>query len=159
MLHLILKCSIILKVFEETMKRLTYFFLAALLFTANLLALKASLVSAEPVNLIPNPSVETSNGSVPLSWANSKQGRNTAVFTYLNTGRTGNRSLEINMTQRSTGNARWYFSAVNVNPSTTYTYSDWYKSNKTTYLQPVITRTDGSITNMSQTRVPVSADW
>ncbi|HLG90997.1 MAG TPA: Ig-like domain-containing protein, partial [Candidatus Saccharimonadales bacterium] len=142
------------------MKRIISTLIALLFIATNALPLMGSgVVSADPINLIPNPSVESETSGNPTSWANSKQGTNTVAFSYLNTGHTGSRSLEINMTNRSSGSARWYFSPVNVTPNTTYTYSDWYKSNKTTYLQPVITRTNGRTTNMTQTSVAASTDW
>jgi len=143
-----------------SMKRIIQIFFALLFAAINTLPLASSgIASAEPINLIPNPSVESETSGQPTDWTHSKQGNNTATFTYLSNGHIGNRSLEINMTQRSSGNARWHFTPVDVTPNTTYTYSDWYKSNKTTYLQPVITRTDGSTTNMAQTNVPSSTDW
>jgi len=146
--------------FRRDMNRITSVLLAAMFVAANMIPIMGSRVAvAEPVNLVPNPSVESATNGSPANWTNSKQGTNTVTFSYLNTGHTGSRSLEVNMTQRSSGNARWHFTQVNVSPNTTYTFSGWYKSNRTTYIQPVVTRTNGGTTNMAQTSVAASANW
>ena len=88
------------------MNKLTSLVLALVFALVNTLPLMGSgVVSADPVNLIPNPSVESETSGKPTSWTNSKQGTNTTTFTYLNTGHSGSRSLEINMTKRSSGSA------------------------------------------------------
>lgn len=90
---------------------------------------------AEPVNLIPNPSVETPaiDNTQPSNWFKSKWGTNSATFSYINNdANTGNRSLQVNMTQRSSGDAKWYFNHTAVKPAQKYTFSNYYKSNVAT---------------------------
>lgn len=131
--------------------------LTVFLSVALMVTLLTSAVTAS--NLISNPSVEINSGGLPTSWGNSKTGTNTTTFSYLNTGHTGSHSLNIDMTKRTSGNARWYFTPVNVLPNTTYTFSDWYQSNMTTYALPVVTTTNGGSTNLTRTTVASSATW
>ncbi len=115
-----------------------------------------------PTNLINNSSVETvdpTNSALPQGWTNTKSGNNTTTFSYLNTGHTGNRSLQIQMTKRSSGNAEWTFNQVNVSPNTTYTFSDWYQSNVGTQMIAVVTRTGGGTTTVVNTPQTASSTW
>ncbi len=80
-------------------------------------------------NLIANPSMEIANGSAPADWQTDQWGTNTAKFSYVtNDGYTGSASVKVQITSYSSGDAKWYFKPVAVQPDTTYTYSDYYKS-------------------------------
>jgi hypothetical protein len=106
------------------------------------------LTSAAPANLIANPSVETANtsGTLPLSWNQGQWGTNTTAFTYKTTeGNTGTKSLYINTTKYTNGDAKWYFSDVAVKPNQQYTYSEFYKSNVATEIDAQYTDTTGHL--------------
>jgi peptidoglycan/xylan/chitin deacetylase (PgdA/CDA1 family) len=126
---------------------------------AALAALSPAVLRAATTNLIANPSVEDSSNSIPLNWSNAKTGTNTTAFNYLNTGHTGAHSLQVQMTNRSSGNAKWYFTPVNVNPNTKYTFSDWYESNVANHLQVVVTSTNGATSNVATSTPAASAAW
>lgn len=80
-------------------------------------------------NLVPNSSLEIiQNANTPADWQSSSWGTNTATFKYLNTGHTGNHSIQVNMTSYSSGDANWYYNDVPVTAGTTYEFSDWYQS-------------------------------
>ncbi|MES2630960.1 MAG: polysaccharide deacetylase family protein [Patescibacteria group bacterium] len=81
-------------------------------------------------NLVPNPSLETSLGSpaAPANWVSSKWGTNTTSFTYPTNGRTGTRSVQIQITSRTDGDAKWYFEPVTVQPNKSYDVTSYYKS-------------------------------
>ncbi len=96
-------------------------------------------------NVVPNPSVETAAGSAPQSWLNNKWGTNTATFSYPNTGRTGSKSVRVDMASRSSGDAKWYFAAVPVVPGKTYDYSNYYMSNVSTELDAMYTLNNGTV--------------
>jgi peptidoglycan/xylan/chitin deacetylase (PgdA/CDA1 family) len=113
-------------------------------------------------NLVPNPSVETpdsANPTKPQNWTNAKTGTNTTAFNYLNTGHSGGRSVQVQMTKRSSGNAKWYFNPVNVSPNTAYKFSDWYQSSVATHYQVVVTRTNGKTVNVASGSVAKSTAW
>ncbi len=106
------------------------------------------LVSALGTNILANPSVESANtsGTLPLSWNQDKWGTNTTAFTYKTTeGHTGTKSLYINMTKRTSGDAKWNFSSLAVTPGKKYTYSEFYKSNVATEIDIEYTDTAGNL--------------
>ncbi len=145
------------------MKRFTSLF-TSVVFAISIIVLIAPLrVSALPVNLIPNSSVETvsaTNSTLPDSWLSGKWGTNTATFTYDATGRTGLRSAKINMTSYTNGDAKWYFSPQAVTPGSTYSYSGYYQSTVST--STVAQFDNGSGTYQYQnltTSIPISASW
>ncbi len=101
---------------------------------------------AATANLIANPSVETANsaGTLPISWEKEKWGANTVTFDYKNNdGHSGSRSLYVNMTQRTRGDAKWYFTNIPVKPNQKYTYSEFYKSNVRTEIDVEYLSTSG----------------
>lgn len=112
-------------------KKVAHAFLAALI---SFLALApVSTAFAVGPNLVNNASVETAAGSLPANWNQDKWGTNTASFTYkADEGHTGTKSLMVNMTKYTSGDAKWYFAHIPVKPSTKYTYSEFYKSNVAT---------------------------
>lgn len=82
-------------------------------------------------NLIPNPSVEipSTDPNLPLSWnKGSLWGDLSANYTYETTGQNGTRSLGITITRYTSGDAKWYFDPIIIEPSKTYAFSDYYKS-------------------------------
>ncbi|HSW99155.1 MAG TPA: polysaccharide deacetylase family protein [Candidatus Saccharimonadales bacterium] len=107
------------------MKRLVSLFLSLLTVAFGLLpAVRAAAASP---NLVANPSAETStNGTTPDSWQTGKWGTNNATFTWATTGHTGTRSLKVQMTSYTDGDAKWYFTPVNVTAGSTYNLSEWY---------------------------------
>jgi peptidoglycan/xylan/chitin deacetylase (PgdA/CDA1 family) len=130
------------------------FFLASLIPLANTLAADS--------NLIANSSVETANssGTLPVSWNQNKWGTNTASFTYMNgDAYAGSRSLHINMTQRSSGDAKWMFAHIPVKPSQKYTYTEFYKSSVATEVDIEYLNTSNKYTYKWLNTTVVSANW
>jgi peptidoglycan/xylan/chitin deacetylase (PgdA/CDA1 family) len=140
------------------MKRLK-FLLAALIATVAV-SLPVYLASADPTNLIANASVETATGTNPANWTANKWGTNTTALTYENTGRTGSKSVKVNMTARTSGDAKWMHDAVNVASNKTYAYSGYYKSNVNTKIVLQYTTTTGTFTYADLVTVnPSATDW
>jgi peptidoglycan/xylan/chitin deacetylase (PgdA/CDA1 family) len=86
-------------------------------------------------NLVANPSVETAstnNSAIPASWSQDAWGTNTHTFSYLTTGHTGSRSLQVQITKYTSGDAKWSFAPVAVTSGTTYTFSDYYQASVAT---------------------------
>ena len=105
-----------------------------------------AMVKAASSNLIANPSVETATGGQPAGWTSGNWGTNTTAFTYKTTdGHTGTSSLLINMTSYTSGDAKWYFSNIAVQPNTQYTYGDFYKSSVTTEVDAQFTDASGNL--------------
>ena len=142
------------------MKRINLLVVAGLLFLASLIPLANAL--AADTNLIANPSVETANSSdtLPVNWNQNKWGTNTVTFTYKNgDGYTGTRSLHINMTQRSSGDAKWMFTHIPVKPNQKYTYSEFYKSSVATEVDIEYLNTANKYTYKWLNTTAVSAGW
>ena len=107
------------------MKRFVAAFLSLL--TAAFSMLPAASAAAAAPNLVANSGAETStNGTTPDGWLTGKWGTNNATFTWATTGHTGTRSLKVQMTSYTDGDAKWYFTPVNVNAGNTYNVSEWY---------------------------------
>ena len=80
---------------------------------------------AETPNLIANPSVETvsSNANLPTSWKTGVWGSNSTSFQFVkDEGHSGSKSVRVEMTEYSSGDAKWYFNPVQVEPGQEYTY-------------------------------------
>ncbi|MFA6493850.1 MAG: Ig-like domain-containing protein [Candidatus Paceibacterota bacterium] len=88
---------------------------------------------AASVNLIQNPSAETAT-TLPESWNQGQFGTNEASFSYPTStaGFDGSRSLRIDMTEHSNGDAKWYPADVSVTPGKTYVFSDVSRSDVST---------------------------
>lgn len=110
-------------------------------------------------NLILNSSVETAGAQAPTNWIASRWGTNTATLTYANSGRTGTRSVQVDMTTRTNGDAKWMHDAVTVTPGTVYTYSAYYKATTDTEIDLQYTDANGVASYAYIQSVPASADW
>src|ERR1035441_9068806 len=133
----------------RSVKKVGLVLISALLIGTTLLpVLGASLVQAAPVNLIANPLVETadpSNANAPADWQTGSWGTNTFTSSYLNTGPNGDtNSVKINITSYTSGDAKWYFSPVDVSAGAQYTYSESYQSSTASTVDIVYTMSDGS---------------
>jgi hypothetical protein len=95
------------------------------------ISINVSNTTPEPEeNLIQNPSFEESDASGnPTNWAQGNWGTNTAIFIYPVIGYNSTKAAKVELTEHTNGDAKWYFSDVNVLPSQTYKFSDNYQSN------------------------------
>jgi peptidoglycan/xylan/chitin deacetylase (PgdA/CDA1 family) len=128
---------------EENMKKI-----GALIsvFVIALMGLFPFAVHSLSPNLIANPSVETASGSLPSSWSQGKWGTNTTAFTYkTDSANSGTHSLYVNTTSYTSGDAKWYFNDVAVQPNQQYSYSEFYKSNVATEIDAQYTDTSGKL--------------
>jgi len=119
--------------------------LAALGLIGSALVFIQSPTYASGSNLIANPSVETASGGGPAGWASDSWGTNTTTFSYLTTGHTGTRSLKVETTAYSSGDAKWYGAAIPVTAGRTYQFSDWYQSSVATEVDVEVTMADGTL--------------
>jgi hypothetical protein len=107
-----------------------------------------AIAQTATTNLVPNNSLEqvsATNPNMPASWSTGRWGDHDARFTYRTTGRTGGRSIQIDMTRYVSGDAKWYFAAQPVNPGQTYRISDYYQATVSTSVVVAVTFTDGTV--------------
>ncbi|NTW61568.1 polysaccharide deacetylase family protein, partial [Candidatus Saccharibacteria bacterium] len=145
------------------MKKSSTIFLAIIVSLTNLFIMPGEITLATAVNLVTNPSVESvspTNASVPDSWLTGKWGTNSAIFTYDSSGYTGSKSLKVDMTNYSSGDAKWYFNPISVTPGGTYTFSDYYKSNVITSIVAQFDNGSGSYQYLNlNSNIPTSSTW
>ena len=99
----------------------------------------------QPNNPIVNPSVETaSNATTPANWSTSSWGTNSPKYEYLNSGRTGSRSIKVTMQSISSGDAKWMFNPITLAPGKDYRFTAWYKSNTVPHVVANYIKADGS---------------
>ena len=96
-------------------------------------------------NLITNPSFETStNGTTPDGWQTYADPSATTSFSYLNSGHTGTKSVEVQTTAVTTGGSDWFYADVPVTAGQSYKFSNWYESNVDTEVDAEVVMSDGS---------------
>lgn len=141
-------------------KRLSYI-VASLLLVVSISAGLIDHVSALSPNLISNPLVQTasSNPSLPLNWYQGNWGTNSATFSYLNSGYNDSNSLEVQMSDYSSGDAKWYFNPIAVTPGDSYTYSDYYTSTVATDVMAVFVNGSGNTTYVDLGEASASSNW
>lgn len=85
-------------------------------------------------NLVQNGNLETasSNASIPEGWSTDKWGTITASFSYPVAGNGSAKAAKVQVTSRSSGDAKWYFNHMPVKAGEVYQFSDEYSSNKAT---------------------------
>jgi peptidoglycan/xylan/chitin deacetylase (PgdA/CDA1 family) len=110
-------------------------------------------------NLINNPSAETLSGSNPVGWLKGSWGSNTPQFSVSSGGHSGSRSLMLKITSYSSGDAKWYFQHVAVEPSTHYTFSDYYKASVGTGLTAEVIDTAGQYSYLDLGGTNASSNW
>jgi len=120
----------------------------------------AGSANAAEVNLIPNPSLEiAATSSLPQNWFQGGYGSNTAVFTYPVQGAyDGQSAATVEITQYFDGDAKWYFDPVAITPGT-YQFSDYYKSNITSYLVVQYSSAAGTLSYVDLATLQPSTDW
>ena len=99
----------------------------------------AQAQAATGTNLITNPGVETNT----TGWTNN--GDTGATYTVANEGYNSSKSLKVEFTNYTTGTADWYHEPIAVTAGTSYTYSQWYKSNAATTLDIEMYNSTGTV--------------
>lgn len=94
---------------------------------------------------VPNPSMETANGTVPANWQKSNWGSNAPTFQYVNEGHTDTKSTKITMKNYVDGDAKWFFDpTTTLKPGSQYRFTAWYKTNVTPHAVAMFIMADGS---------------
>jgi peptidoglycan/xylan/chitin deacetylase (PgdA/CDA1 family) len=119
-------------------------------------------VSALSTNEIVNPSVETvspTDSTMPQGWQTGEWGTNTAAFSYLTTGHTGTRSVKVQMTSYTSGDAKWYFTPEAVTAGSQYVFSDYYQATVPTDIVAQFDNGSGVYTYTDLGTVAASTPW
>jgi peptidoglycan/xylan/chitin deacetylase (PgdA/CDA1 family) len=111
-------------------------------------------------NIVLNASAEAAAAdATPADWESTGWGTHTTTFSYLRTGHTGRRSLEVQTTAWASGAAEWYYADLPVTPGATYHYSNWYRANVATEVDAEVVMTDGTTNYYYLGAVPASQTW
>ncbi len=134
--------------------------LVSMLLSVFLLGLTPYATSAAGPNLIANPGVEASSTTgLPSGWLKGGYGTNTRVLSYPVTGYESPRALKTSITSYTSGDAKWYFSAVPVKANTTYEFSNVYRSNTRSYVTVQFKLADGTLTYRDIGTLGSSTTW
>ncbi len=107
--------------------------------------------------VIPNSGFEEGSAS-PTGWSQGRWGSNTAVFTYPATGSGGGKAAKVTLSNRVTGDAKWYFAPITLSPGS-YTYRDEYQATVPTYVTAEFTHINGSKTYQDLWLAPATVGW
>ncbi|RJQ31527.1 hypothetical protein C4572_02290 [Candidatus Parcubacteria bacterium] len=122
----------------------------------------SEVVSApsDPNNKVANPSLEIAgSSSSPQDWFKGRWGTNTAVFTYPTAGFDGSKAAKVELTSRTSGDAKWYFKEVAVTPGKTYRFTNYSMSDALSYLTVQYRTKSGSLFYRDLATVPASSAW
>jgi peptidoglycan/xylan/chitin deacetylase (PgdA/CDA1 family) len=109
-------------------------------------SLKQVVVVTDTNNLVANGNFEAaSTGSIPTGWSKGGWGTNTRTFIFPAPGSNGSKGAQLQVTNYSSGDAKWFFTPVQLS-SGTYTYSDEYMSNIGSTITVQYQNNDGTYT-------------
>lgn len=111
-------------------------------------------------NLIANPSFETPNGTTPANWQNGGWGTNATTYTYVtNDGHSGTHSAQIQTTSYTSGDAKWFFNPVTIQPNASYIFSDYFKSTIASSLVAQFDNGSGVLSYQTLASLSASSTW
>jgi len=113
-------------------------------------------------NLIANPSVETaSSNGLPTGWFKGGYGTNTRTLTYpvTGTGGTGSKAMQTTITNYTSGDAKWFFNYVSINPESKYQFSDFSKASVPSIITVQFKLNDGTFAYKDIATVPASSSF
>jgi peptidoglycan/xylan/chitin deacetylase (PgdA/CDA1 family) len=119
-----------------------------------------SLVAAAPAqsavrNLESNPSAESISRGVPTGWSKGGSGANNRSLSVRSGGaRSGKRYVRSTITRYAGGGAWWAAPPVAVRAGTTYTFTDYYRSNVRTRIDVAITSGGRTVVRQLAARGP-----
>lgn len=113
--------------------------------------------SAPNLILNPNATQMDSNGK-PLYWQTGTWGANSPGFQYQNDSVNGG-VLKVSISSYSSGDAKWYFNPVTIQPNTQYLYTDYYLSNVPTDIVAQVSDANGNLSYPYLGTVPASSTF
>lgn len=126
----------------------------------NLLKVEKVSPTATSDNLIQNPSFEENQSAdIPTGWGKGRWGDNSAKFLYPVSGNESNVAAQIVLSNRKTGDAKWYFPQIPVDEKATYRFEDMYKSNVENHVTAEFKQKDGSLKYLDLAHLESSSEW
>jgi peptidoglycan/xylan/chitin deacetylase (PgdA/CDA1 family) len=111
-------------------------------------------------NLILNPSFEVADSGKPVDWQAASWGANTPAFSYVSgNAHSGNYSAQVQISNYSSGDAKWYFNEVAVQPGKQYIYTDYYQASVSTSLVAQFDNGSGGYSYQTLAAVPAAVNW
>ncbi len=124
-----------------------------------------SLVPADVAvisNGVPNNSVEQASDldpSLPLAWRTAGWGTNTPKYSVLNTGHTGSKSVKVELSKFTDGDAKWMYADQPVVPGSNNKFSAYYQSTTTGHAVVMFTHTDGRVSYFGMHNAEATSAW
>ena len=108
-------------------------------------------------NLVQNWDLEQAGtGGNPLAWNRGGYGTNSRTYTYPATGANGSKAAKVSISSYTSGDAKWYFNPIQVQPGT-YTYSDDFTANIPSTLTVQYQAPDGTYSYLDIGKAPASS--
>ena len=107
-------------------------------------------------NLMPNPGFEIDNGTgLPASWKKGGYGSNSRTLTYPVSGDGGGKAAQVEVSNYTSGDAKWYHEAIPVSKGT-YTYTDKYRSSIPSIITVQFEKSGGGFSYLDIAHLPPS---
>ena len=114
----------------------------------------------EGPNLVKNPSLELSTtGSAPDEWLKGRWGVNKAFFTYPVLGHSSSRGARVEISEYTSGDAKWYFKEVPVTPGKIYVLANDYTANTQSYVTVQLRSSNNTYSYVDIAILPPSSAW
>ncbi|OGY64848.1 MAG: hypothetical protein A3A04_01915 [Candidatus Harrisonbacteria bacterium RIFCSPLOWO2_01_FULL_40_28] len=114
----------------------------------------------DPLNLVKNPSLELSTtGSAPDEWLKGRWGVNKAFFTYPVLGHSSSRGARVEISEYTSGDAKWYFKEVPVTPGKIYVLANDYTANTQSYVTVQLRSSNNTYSYVDIAILPPSSAW
>ena len=120
------------------------------------------MLNAGVNNRVANPSLEATDGAgLPLSWNKGVSGVNNAVFTYPAPGFGGGSAARIDITNYTSGDAKWYMDEeqFRAGDDREHVFSDQSMGTATSTVQVRVTMTNGTVSFATLATLGPSATW
>jgi peptidoglycan/xylan/chitin deacetylase (PgdA/CDA1 family) len=120
-------------------------------------AFQCEFVSGPP-GAVRNGSFESGGIDAADGWFSDSWGTISATFAIPATGgHSGSRFARVDVSARTSGDAKWYFEPVAVTPGTTYRFTDWYRSDAASELTVAWSTSSGVVYQWLGDLAPASA--
>lgn len=114
--------------------------------------------SAPTINLIQNSSLEFGTTS-PVAWMSNAWGNSTRTFTYPVPGSDGLKAARVDVSDYVSGDAKWYFEDVAVEPGVIYTFTHAYRASAVSNVTIRYTRPDQTVFYVGLGNEPATETW
>lgn len=146
------------------MKSVTVFHVMAQngeLWTDDYVVQKPVVVPPTPGNMISNGSAELAgSSSAPAGWHTNNWGNLKAAFNWdSSTAKDGTKSLHVSVSDRTSGDAKWFFEPVTVKPSTAYNFANLYKGTASSEVVAQFTSSTGAVSYQWLGSNAANSEW